>query len=193
MSYFWSDEQDEALRKMWAAGAHLSEIAAEVGRTRSATAGRMCRLGLQRRTKQVLVRAPRINATKKIVIKRYADIPAPVFKEPTMAEIKTSDGVAFLDLRDNHCRWIFDDNTYCGHDVVGRSYCRQHFSVVYVTPESRGKEGKDVATRDSEAGEPIEARRPQEKEEKQRRTAAQRWAFRLYTPVAVRGDRSAAG
>jgi hypothetical protein len=36
-----------------------------------------------------------------------------------------------VDLRQNECRWIAADGTYCGHAIHSRSCCAFHFGVVY--------------------------------------------------------------
>src|SRR4051794_33937208 len=76
----WTDERVELLRKLWIDGLSASQIAAELGNvTRNAVIGKVHRLGLSGRAKDVKAAtgAPRVRK-----VTRAPSAPAPIAPQP---------------------------------------------------------------------------------------------------------------
>lgn len=150
--FAWTEENVELLRKRWTVdGYSAAQIAAELrgGLTRNAVIGKIKRLGLvgqgnpSRRTYIYHKRAPKlrgiitstVNATSinNALAKRMAPIePKPRKPDPTEP---LSLGIGLMDLGRQHCRWVDQLGTFCGHERKGTSYCDYHSAVVYRNPE----------------------------------------------------------
>lgn len=148
----WTNSQEQTLADMWADGKSLGMIAGVLGFTRSAVAGKMQRLRLDKRPTAERVkrifppckpRAKRISqATARQrpsapILRALPDIPydGPLVTIDHLGEINAPDGpgpVALLKLRPSHCRrplWgvvkpaTVDGFMFCGAPTVGGSYC----------------------------------------------------------------------
>jgi len=166
----WTDERVELLKKLWTDGLSASQIAAELGNvTRNAVIGKVHRLGLSGRAKDVkavpaaprarkVTRAPSApapiapQAHSKVVL---APIPLqPVREEPeVMADendvaLPMSERVTIMDLRESMCRWPMGDPTkpefrFCGaRSITGLPYCTHHARIAYQPVADRKRERK---------------------------------------------------
>jgi GcrA cell cycle regulator len=166
----WTDERVELLKKLWTDGLSASQIAAELGNvTRNAVIGKVHRLGLSGRAKDVkatsaaprarkATRAPSApapiapQAHSNVVL---APVPLqPVRQEPTvMVEeddmaIPMSERVTIMDLRESMCRWPMGDPTkpefrFCGaRSITGLPYCTHHARIAYQPVADRKRERK---------------------------------------------------
>ncbi len=166
----WTDERVELLKKLWADGLSASQIAAELGNvTRNAVIGKVHRLGLSGRAKDVkpspatpqrprkVARTPSApapitpQAHSNVVI---APIPLqPVTEEPeVLAEndvaVPMSERVTIMDLRESMCRWPMGDPTkpefrFCGaRSITGLPYCTHHARIAYQPVADRKRDRK---------------------------------------------------
>jgi len=165
----WTDERVELLKKLWTDGLSASQIAAELGNvTRNAVIGKVHRLGLSGRAKDVKPAAssPRIRK-----VTRAPSAPAPIAPQPhsnvvlapiplqseqdvpdVAAEedvaIPMSERVTIMDLRESMCRWPMGDPTkpefrFCGaRSITGLPYCTHHARIAYQPVADRKRERK---------------------------------------------------
>lgn len=131
----WTDERVELLTKLWTTGFSASQIAKRIGGiTRNAVIGKVHRLGLARER-------PHKTHAKKTRKRVKAEAPKkqrmPVFpREPLPEELeRPAKLVAFADLEEHQCRYIFGDTHTADHGFCGRtkapgsSYCEAHAHV----------------------------------------------------------------
>ncbi len=52
-------------------------------------------------------------------------------KETVALESTGAGSVDIEDLKEMHCRWLFDDGSYCGDKITVNSYCPKHASICY--------------------------------------------------------------
>ena len=132
----WTDEKEAILRKMWKEGASCLAVARELGGgfTRSAIAGKVQRLGLDKRRDD----APRAmrrkaayfatNITKKKKFQAVAPTPA---ADTVPAEFR---GLTFAQLEPWHCRYPRGEKApylYCGAPKVRDSYCEHCYAITH--------------------------------------------------------------
>jgi GcrA cell cycle regulator len=133
----WTDDKVDTLKRLWAANLSQAEIAAELGVTRNAIAGKISRLKLTRSPSTRQPRKPSPPRPKRPnPALAWANRPKP---EPLPPEPKfNGQGVQLVDLTNATCRWPFgsvgtDDFCFCGvptADFVGnRPYCREHTNL----------------------------------------------------------------
>jgi GcrA cell cycle regulator len=165
----WTDERVELLKKLWTDGLSASQIAAELGNvTRNAVIGKVHRLGLSGRAKDVKA-IPAASRPRKIT--RAPSAPAPITPQPLsnvvlapiplqaerdMPDIAVDDEVAvpmservtIMDLRESMCRWPMGDPTkpefrFCGaRSITGLPYCTHHARIAYQPVADRKRERK---------------------------------------------------
>lgn len=165
----WTDERVELLKKLWTDGLSASQIAAELGNvTRNAVIGKVHRLGLSGRAKDVKAAsaAPRV---RKVTRAPSAPAPiapqannsnvviAPIPLQPVMAPdlpvddevaVPMSERVTIMDLRESMCRWPMGDPTkpefrFCGaRSITGLPYCNHHARIAYQPVADRKRERK---------------------------------------------------
>ncbi|PVE23910.1 GcrA cell cycle regulator [Microvirga sp. KLBC 81] len=165
----WTDERVELLRKLWTDGLSASQIAAELGNvTRNAVIGKVHRLGLSGRAKDVkpATAAPRVrkvtrapSAPAPIAPQAHSNVVlAPIPLQPVRAEqevmveedvaIPMSERVTIMDLRESMCRWPMGDPTkpefrFCGaRSITGLPYCTHHARIAYQPVADRKRERK---------------------------------------------------
>lgn len=140
----WPGADLATLNKCWAEGLSVREIAAQIGRTRSAVCGMAYRLGLSHpetqrrantprtprhvRTKPPIRRMPKFNKV------RHMEKPAPV------APLN----VPFAENGPDQCRAITDTTPWeqrcCGHPVDERgTYCAAHRAIFYTPSKAKGR------------------------------------------------------
>ena len=106
----WTKEREVQFRKLHAEGLSFTQIAAKLGVTKGAVAGKAYRLGLcnekQSRTRSTPFR---------------------------MLATEQQPNVTLFDLQPHHCRWPIGDAApyvFCADQKLdGSSYCRHHFSA----------------------------------------------------------------
>jgi len=111
---------------MWRENQTSTEIANELGMTRSAVMGVVHR-----------------NAERKTLLKTQASLPAqePKLFQNEIIEEKVSpkkEGKDIMDLGPFDCRWVFNDGSFCCEKKANRSYCKDHAKLVYVLPYKKG-------------------------------------------------------
>lgn len=147
MSFDWTDERCDELRKLWGEGLSCSKIAAEMGcASRNAVIGKVTRLGLPQRYRSPGERAkaggaaprsrkPPRSASRNFDDRRYAT-PEPDDR-PMMANIDDQaipqeQRKTLLQLGAHDCRWpVGDVGTpdffFCGAEALDdRPYCAGH-------------------------------------------------------------------
>ncbi len=164
----WTDERVELLKKLWTDGLSASQIAAELGNvTRNAVIGKVHRLGLSGRAKDVkatpsaprarkATRAP--SAPTSIAPQPHSNVVlAPIPLQPVREASATidddmaaplSERVTIMDLRESMCRWPMGDPTkpefrFCGaRSITGLPYCTHHARIAYQPVADRKRERK---------------------------------------------------
>lgn len=128
----WTDERCERLRQLWADGLSASEIAEQLGATRSGVLGKVMRLHLtHRRSSEFKPGPPRPPKARRPVVSPSPPPPEPE-KKPHMRRLQLHQ------LQDDHCRWPYGDPMrrpfyFCGADTSeGRVYCDYHFARAFV-------------------------------------------------------------
>ncbi|MBL28916.1 MAG: global cell cycle regulator GcrA-like protein [Rhodospirillaceae bacterium] len=108
----WTDETIDLLRRLWAEGKSLNEIATALGCSRNAIAGKSRRLGLERRESPIRRDAP----------------PRAI----AMGDLKANSCRWTIGDPGK------PDFGFCGAPALpGRSYCETHYARVYVQKQSR--------------------------------------------------------
>lgn len=147
----WTDEKVDLLKQLWAEGRTCSYIADRIGGvSRNAVIGKVHRIGLAGRivksTDKTKVRMGGPKPPKKMKVKPAPErgqkaILAELPVEPLPAEdIPPEKLVAFADLEESHCRWIYGDTRsgthgFCGaNKVIGLSYCERHARRAFAAP-----------------------------------------------------------
>lgn len=140
----WTDEKVETLKAMWAAGATLTEIARDLGVTRSTVSGKKHRLKLpprreasppKKRRVPSPHRQPRPNVRKPIIVpERVVSI--------ADADIPFEQRKSLLGLTSKTCRWPVGepgiDLFFCGAKPdEGCVYCAAHEARAYQKPSAR--------------------------------------------------------
>lgn len=128
----WTVERLDLLRLRWAANRSQAEIAAELGVTRNAVAGKISRLGLKHSPTLQKPRAPRVRPPSPVRT-------TPMRKPPPIAasalppeEPFDGAGISLVDLTNTTCRWPHGDEVilFCGAEGTdcngGRPYCAAH-------------------------------------------------------------------
>jgi len=121
----WTRAQLEQAREMWVAGKTATQIAAIVGKSRSAVVGKMKRLGVLERATPPVKTVKRVATNVKKLTQEPDPLPPPVF-----VSLKP---VLLQNLKSHHCRAILGDvgmdgfAWYCGDPrAEGSSYCSHH-------------------------------------------------------------------
>lgn len=161
---FWNDERETILTRLWADGLSASEVAQEMGITRSAVIGKVHRMkikggsvpgrgGRQKEspeTRQLLRKIQLANKRQA----RAANKPFPIgdkappklgpvqpyVEKPQPYDPPMNQRVTWDQLEDHHCRFILGDVQkswcYCGGKKLnGVSYCGHHARIVFAVPE----------------------------------------------------------
>lgn len=153
VTFSWTDEAVDALRRMWVTNLRVPEIALILDPTgalsRNAVIGKAHRIGLRgtrpassggrpASSKPKKARAPRSTQPRRkrsyFVINNYLaeeDKPLPFAGVEEVGAAPDSVGATLLDLEDNMCRWVIDDaaGIFCGAQVAGprgKPYCAYH-------------------------------------------------------------------
>jgi len=158
MSFTWTDERVDYLRKLWADGLSASQIAKELGGvTRNAVIGKVHRLGLSGRAKgpsqarmpgqkraarssSYAPRAPRngsrMNGDGRIR-GQASGSRAALYAAQEVIEAPEPIRIELTELTDRTCKWPYGDPVtpeffFCGHEVnSGSPYCRYHARLAF--------------------------------------------------------------
>lgn len=134
----WTDEEVGQLRNFWEEGLTASQIAKQMGCTRSSVIGKAHRLDLPARKL-----APKRHPVEKIarVIEMKRTLPEPSAPSPVPEEaVIPSSAVSIDGLEEHHCRFpYFNGNgwLYCGKPRADGSYCEYHAKKCYHFPPLR--------------------------------------------------------
>jgi len=149
MAIDWRRElRNQRIVEMWKLGNTSTQIAIDMGMTRSAVMGVVNRHGERKTsgpkkigpkaTKTRIVEIPCPYNPSKSIRKRvrlhlnkpdkYIGISEPFVNEKYVE----TEGKKIIDLGPFDCRWIFDDSSYCAKPKTFRSYCEHHAKIVYV-------------------------------------------------------------
>jgi len=131
------NDTDKDIIKLWEQGFSGSHIGKELCITRNAVMGRIHRL----RAAGVVVASRTTDAAFDMPKKKNYRKPYPAPK-PEPAPVPRTQGVKFMDLQFNDCKYVMNDGSpasyiFCGLPVKDRSYCEEHYKVCYVPPEGR--------------------------------------------------------
>jgi len=151
----WTEEKTARLREMHAAGKRYPIIGAALGFTRNAIAGKVLRLGLDKRARpKTRPRTARIGKTRadsdrgvtqriaqKLRIRSEANGGAQIVECVVRDELPQPAeflGVTFADLADEHCRFPRGEGAsivFCGQPrLAGKPYCGFCCSLAYNYP-----------------------------------------------------------
>jgi GcrA cell cycle regulator len=141
----WTDERCEVLRVLWAGGLPASDIAKQLGTTRSGVLGKVMRLQLTPRrstefkpgppghSRGQAPRPPRPTPRKRPV---SPQIP----QTPQIPQIRHMRRLQLVQLTERHCRWPIGDPHrhpfyFCAADRQrGDPYCAFHMAKAFVKP-----------------------------------------------------------
>lgn len=167
MTWVWTEERVEVLKKLWADGLSASQIAGELGGiTRNAVIGKVHRLGLSGRAKapsssiprQRKPRSPaqfsrqrpasRGNTALAHHALAYLDTEPEAEPEPEFLDniIPIGQRCSILELTEATCHWPIGDPGspeffFCGGTTVGgQPYCGYHCRIAYQPIQDRRRE-----------------------------------------------------
>jgi GcrA cell cycle regulator len=168
MTWTWTDERVELLKKLWTEGLSASQIAAEFGGiTRNAVIGKVHRLGLSGRAKAASSSMPR--QRKPRAPSQFTRTSRPVSRgntalahhvqpflgmepepepEPELLDniIPIGQRCSILQLTEATCHWPIGDPSsaeffFCGgKSVTSQPYCAYHCRVAYQPVQDRRRE-----------------------------------------------------
>ena len=157
----WTTERVEKLKELWAKGYSYGHIANVFGLTRNAVGGKIDRLGLGGRDRRIPLTASERNARRNAAraFKRggacikngHMEIPIwrPSKPLPIQKPVEAPPlNIGLMKLKSHQCRYVTGKDglaTYCGHDVLDRSFCAQHYRLCYTKPPTRAG-SKFIAT-----------------------------------------------
>ena len=142
----WDDEKEDRLRELWAEGASYTAIGVELRFSRSAIAGKVNRLGLdKRKDKDRGKRAPYTTMRRKAIY-FAANVKQPKLSKPVIPKPDASivpaefRGLTFAQLEPWHCRYPRGEKApylYCGAPIERDSYCGHCFNITHwIVPAS---------------------------------------------------------
>lgn len=168
MTWMWTEERVELLKKLWTEGLSASQIAAEFGGiTRNAVIGKVHRLGLSGRAKAPASTAPRQrkprnpstfvrnarpasrgNAALAHEALPYVSIEAEPEPEPELLDniIPIGQRCSILQLTEATCHWPIGDPSsaeffFCGgKTATSQPYCAYHCRVAYQPVQDRRRD-----------------------------------------------------
>jgi GcrA cell cycle regulator len=169
MTWVWTDEHVERLKRLWTEGLSASRIAAEFGGiTRNAVIGKVHRLGLSGRAKTPsstvprprkprapsFLRAPRpaMRGNTALAPRPYYDSDAEPEPVPEMPDnvIPIGQRCSILQLTEATCHWPCGDPGspeffFCGGKAISSSpYCAYHARVAYQPVHDRRRDRRLV-------------------------------------------------
>ena len=146
LNSIWRDEENIArLTALWNTGQTATAIGRELGVSRNAIMGKAYRLGLLGGRSTIPLPADRGSRKRKRSSKKAEAKMNGKHQGPEATEIAPEivvEPVAFLDLREHHCRWpvsgIGYEMLYCGATKAnGFSYCGKHCKRAFAGREPR--------------------------------------------------------
>ena len=170
MTWIWTDERVEQLKKLWSDGLSASQIAAAFGGiTRNAVIGKVHRLGLSGRAKSPSSGAPRprkpraaasyarpartvTRGNTALATHALAYFDVEVEPEPELIDniIPIGQRCSILELNEAKCHWPIGDPGapdffFCGgRSVSSRPYCAYHCRIAYQPPQDRRRDRRAV-------------------------------------------------
>lgn len=146
--HYWSAEETDTMRRLWASGLSAKQIAAQMDRvTRNAVLGRLWRMGLVRGDRQsrppTFARIRRPKAAAKVKkINASSNPPRKLPAPETLAPLDPK--LTVLRLSAFTCRYPIGDPqhanfAFCGRLIHGeRPYCEGHCRIAYRASEKAG-------------------------------------------------------
>lgn len=135
---FWTPERDRALIQAIQDNKSWAEISEDMGKHKSAVAGRIKRL---KEAGAVVI--PADYRIKQVTISNKARAGKPLQRaeRPVDANFQIVGIVGIDALESHHCRFIANEDPaeplYCGHTVERGSYCAHHRVIVYQPHDER--------------------------------------------------------
>jgi GcrA cell cycle regulator len=164
MTWIWTDERVEQLKKLWSDGLSASQIAGEFGGiTRNAVIGKVHRLGLSGRAKTPSSAVPRqrkprpaaqytrparTRGNTALASHPMAYYEAEAEREPELIDniIPIGQRCSILELNDAKCHWPIGDPGasdfyFCGgNTATSQPYCAYHCRVAYQPAQDRRRD-----------------------------------------------------
>lgn len=153
MSYNWTDERIDDLKRLWAEGLSASQIAGQLGPglTRNSVISKLHRLpgvpkraattrsapAVPRRPTPPKVRSGKLTPSSARIIKPKS---APLPVEPPAPVVPLM--LSLFDISDRVCKWPIGDPReesfgFCGHPASVKRYCAFHGSLAYQPADKR--------------------------------------------------------
>ena len=129
----WTKERLKKLEKLWDKGLSISEIGKELGVSRNSIAGKVNRLGLEKR------RSPISETNEKVDAGRPQTI-----QDMDASKLPLKIALRNIDWSHSKCSWPIGDPksnefSFCGEEVVqGKPYCNDHCFEAYTTDRESG-------------------------------------------------------
>lgn len=134
--------RNQKIVDMWRENQTSTEIANELGMTRSAVMGVVHRSGERKTLAKGKTSSLPVHpspAPKPILALAPQPVSAPAPKPILEKEIVLKkEGKNIMDLGPFDCRWVFNDGSFCCEKKANRSYCTDHAKIVYVLPYKKG-------------------------------------------------------
>ena len=135
MKRYRSEKNDDKLVariiELYRAGHTMAYIGKAVGKTRSAIAGQINRLGIKNRNPEShgdLIRAGK--KQKDLKDGKPVFEPVPFEKQPTTVPEPVSKRLSLV--ANEGCKWMDDDLLCCGHEKHDDNYCKHHHQRAYI-------------------------------------------------------------
>lgn len=143
---FWSKDEIETLRRMWADKKTASQIAKVIGRPRDGVIGQAHRLNLESRPSPIIRKSKAVEIVKKREESfagnghNFHDGRGKHNKSKKSVKLKKINNTAYgksttLDnLKQNQCHWPITERPgviFCAAKTERGSYCEQHRSIAY--------------------------------------------------------------
>jgi GcrA cell cycle regulator len=170
MTWTWTDERVETLKRLWSEGLSASQIAGELGGiTRNAVIGKVHRLGLSGRAKAPSSSAPRprkprapsqyVRTTRPVSRGNtalahhpmaYAEVQAEPEPEFVDNIIPLGQRCSILELTEATCHWPIGDPGspdffFCGgKTLTSLPYCAHHSRVAYQPAQDRRRDRRPM-------------------------------------------------
>lgn len=124
----WTETEVALIKELSAKGFSGSQISQRlksdlnVSKTRNAVIGKLHRLGVG-----LAAKSGESDTAVSTRIRKRRKAEASV----KLPEVKSGGGIAFDELNQHSCRWLLDDDTYCGSFSGRKPFCTTHSKRAY--------------------------------------------------------------